>query len=90
MLLDSRGIWHPIGNGFALCDWIDWLPVVAMECFQPLALLDIENAIVAKQYGSLVLSSPVLRFSFAYSLNFQNETRVLFSPCRTCAPNCLA
>jgi len=50
MLLDSRGIWHPIGDGFAFFDWIDWFPVVTIECFQALALLDIENAIVSKQH----------------------------------------
>ncbi len=49
MLLDLRRIWHPIGDGFALLDWIDWFPVVAIECFQTVALLDIENSIVAKQ-----------------------------------------
>ena len=60
MLLESRRIWHLIGDGFALCDRIDWFAVVAMERFQPLALLDVENAIIAKQNGSLVLRLSVL------------------------------
>src|SRR5271170_3338069 len=78
MLLDSRKIWHPIGDGFALFDWIDRFPVVATERFQAFALFDIENAIVAEQYGSPILKFPRLAALFRVLVEFPKRNQCAF------------
>jgi hypothetical protein len=78
MLLDSRRIWHLICDRFALCNRIHWLAVVAVECFQTVALLDVENVVVAKQNGSLVLKFSCLAVLSRILVEFPKRNQSAF------------